>query len=163
MRGFQIFKSVLSLSQLLLDHSKKSNEFFLFFFVFFILNSLERTSQMMQIYQKHIFCFFFCFVAIFYYFFQKLGSNRCSLFTMLMKQYLINVFHSELVKKKCLSNLLGGSTHLKIFFLKENNLIIMGDLSLLKLKIWSIFLGNLSTHTHSGLFSWVTAHFKFKH
>jgi hypothetical protein len=30
----------------------------------------------------------------------KIGNNRCSLFTMLTKQNIINVLHSKLVKKK---------------------------------------------------------------
>jgi hypothetical protein len=45
------------------------------------------------------------------------------------------------------------------FFLKKNYLIIMGDLPLLKLKNWSIFTGDLPTHTPASLFSRTTRSF----
>ena len=63
---------------------------------------------------------------------QKLGSNRYPLFTMLMKQNFINVLHGKLVKKiKGLPGLLGDSLIQGLRFLKENGLIILGDLPLL--------------------------------
>jgi len=83
--------------------------------------------------------------------------------------------HSKLVKKKCLSDLLDDPPILelqKLFFLKENYLIITGDLSLLKLKNWSIFMDNLpllnsknnfskpSYFLEIGLFSRVTYQFQ---
>jgi len=51
---------------------------------------------------------------------------------MLMKQNFINVLHGKLVKKiKGLPGLLGDSLIQGLRFLKENGLIILGDLPLL--------------------------------
>jgi hypothetical protein len=56
---------------------------------------------------------------------------------------------SELVKKKCLSDLLSDPPILEsqrlwfFFLLLKKGLIIMGDLSLLKFKNWSIFMDDL--------------------
>jgi hypothetical protein len=50
---------------------------------------------------------------------------------------------SELVKKKCLLDLLGDPKDFVFFLFKKKGLIIMGDLSLLKLKNWSIFMDDL--------------------
>jgi hypothetical protein len=85
----------------------------------------------MQIYQECIFLGFHCFFAIFGFFQkfiqtlgQKLGSNRCPLFTMLTKQNLLNVLHSKLVKKtKGLPGLLSDPLIQGLRFLKENGLI----------------------------------------
>jgi hypothetical protein len=64
---------------------------------------------------------------------QKLGSNRCPLFTMLTKQKFLNVLHSKLVKKtKGLPSLLSDPFSQGLRFLKENGLIILDDLPLLK-------------------------------
>ena len=156
---------------------------------------------------------------------QKLGSNRCPLFTMLTKQKFLNVLHSKLVKKtKGLLGLLSDPLIQGLHFSKENGLIILGDLPILKkiglfsratcphthtslfsrttcphilivvyfqgrpahtysrwsifkgdlpthsytglfsratytYSYWSIFTGDLPTHTHAGLFSWVTCPF----
>jgi len=127
---------------------------------------------------------------------QKLGSNRCPLFTMLTKQKFLNVLHSKLVKKtKGLPGLLSVPLSQGLHLLKENNLIILGDLPILKkiglfsratcpqiptlvyfygrlahtlivvyfqgrpahrYSLWSIFTGDLPTHTHTGLFSRAT-------
>jgi len=85
---------------------------------------------------KTYFWVFHCYFSIFFN--QKLdkktGSNRCPLFTMLMKQNLINVLHNKLVKKKCHPSLLSDSLIQKHCVLKENDLIIMGDLPFLKFK-----------------------------
>jgi len=78
---------------------------------------------------------------------------------MLMKQNLINVLHNKLVKKKCHLSMLSDSLIQKLCILKENDLIIMGDLSFLKFKNWSIFTGNLPTHTHTVLFLLATCPF----
>jgi hypothetical protein len=75
-----------------------------------------------------------------------MGNNICPLFTMLTKQNLIKILHSELVKKKCLSNLLGDPPILKfqeLCFLKENGLISMDDLPFLKFQNCYIFTSDL--------------------
>jgi len=130
----------------------------------------------MQIYQKCIFLGFHFFLLFFYFseiFIknkgQKLGSNRCPLFTMLTKQKFLNVLHSKLVKKtKGLPGLLSDPLSQGLRFSKESGLIILGDLPILKksglfsrgpahtLSYWSIFRGDLPTHTHAGLFSRAT-------
>jgi len=82
------------------------------------LNSFEMMLKMlktMQIYQKCIFLGFHCFFAIFWFFLknyqnmgQKLGSNRCPLFTMLTKQDSSMFCIVSFVKKNlsfCLLNL----------------------------------------------------------
>jgi hypothetical protein len=67
-----------------------------------------------------------------------MGNNRCPLFTMLTKQNISNVLHSKLCKEKE----------------KEKDLIILGDLPLLK----KIGLLSRATcpHTLTGLFSRAT-------
>jgi hypothetical protein len=114
---------------------------------------------------------------------QKLGSNRCPLFTMLTKQKFFNVLRSKLVKKtKGLPGLLSDPLSQGFRFSKESGLIILGDLPILKksgpfsrvtcphtlimvyfqgrsahtYSRWSIFTGDLPTHTHTGLFSRAT-------
>jgi hypothetical protein len=113
---------------------------------------------------------------------QKLGSNRCPLFTMLTKQKFLNVLHSKLVKKtKGLPGLLSDLLSQGLRFSKESGLINLGDLPILKksglfsratcphthcgrfhgrpahtYSHWSIFTGDLPTHTHTGLFSRAT-------
>jgi hypothetical protein len=104
---------------------------------------------------------------------QKLGSNRCPLFTMLTKQKFLNVLHSKLVKKtKGLPGLLSDPLSQGLRFSKESGLIILGDLPILKksgpfsrvtcphtlimvyfqgrsahtYSRWSIFTGDLPTH-----------------
>jgi hypothetical protein len=111
---------------------------------------------------------------------QKLGSNRCPLFTMLMKQKFFNVLRSKLVKKtKGLPGLLSDLLSQGLRFSKESGLIILGDLPILKksglfsrvtclhtlilvyfqgrpaytYSRWSIFKGDLPTRSHAGLFS----------
>jgi hypothetical protein len=86
---------------------------------------------------------------------KKLGSNRCSLFTMLTKQYLLKILHNKLVKKiKTLPDLLSDPLIQGLCFLKENGLIILGDLSILK-KI-GLFSRATCLHTHISLFSRAT-------
>ena len=46
-----------------------------------------------------------------------MDNNKCSLFTMLIKQNLIKVFHCELIKKKCLSDLLCDLSIQKLCFI----------------------------------------------
>jgi hypothetical protein len=83
---------------------------------------------------------------------QKLGSNRCPLFTMLTKQKFLNVLHSKLVKKtKGLPGLLSDPLSQGLHFSKESGLIILGDLPILK-KI-SLFSRATCPHTHISLFS----------
>jgi len=144
----------------------------------------------MQIYQKCIFLGFHCFLPFLIFFLkiyqnmgQKLGSNRCPLFTMLTKQKFFNVLRSKLVKKtKGLPGLLSDPLSQGLRFSKESGLIILGDLPILKKSglfsrvtyphtrilvyfqgrpahthsHWSIFRGDLPTHTHTGLFSRAT-------
>jgi len=106
----------------------------------------------MQIYQKCIFWGFHCFFAIFWFFCkfikntgQKLGSNRCPLFTMLTKQKFFNVLRSKHVKKtEGLPGLLSDPLSQGLRFSKESGLLILGDLPILKKK-WSIFKGDLPT------------------
>jgi hypothetical protein len=79
-----------------------------------------------------VFCYFWFFSKTYQILGQQLGSNRCLLFTMLTKQNFINVLHGKLVKKtKGLSGLLSDSLIQGLRFLKENGLIILGDLPLL--------------------------------
>jgi len=93
------------------------------------------------------FSLFFCYFFGFFCKFikntgQKLGSNRCPLFTMLTKQKFFNVLRSKLVKKtKGLPGLLSDPLSQGLRFSKESGLIILGDLPILK---------------KSGLFSRVT-------
>jgi len=64
---------------------------------------------------------------------KNLGSNRYLLFTMLTKQKFLNVLHHKLVKKtKGLPGLLNYPLSQGFCFSKENGLIILGDLSILK-------------------------------
>jgi len=67
---------------------------------------------------------------------QKLGSNRCPLFTMLTKQKFLNVLHSKLVKKtKGFLGLLSDALSQGFHFSKESGLIILDDLPILKKKM----------------------------
>jgi hypothetical protein len=87
---------------------------------------------------------------------------------MLTKQKFLNVLHSKLVKKtKGLPGLLSVPLSQGLHLLKEDGLIILGDLPILKKSglfssatcphtHWSIFTGDLPTHTHCGLFSGAT-------
>jgi hypothetical protein len=79
---------------------------------------------------------------------KKLGSNKCLLFTMLTKQKFLNVSHNKLVKKtKGLLGLLSDPFIQGLRFLKENSLIILGDLLFFEEKR-SIFTSDLPTHSH---------------
>jgi len=118
--------------------------------------------KMMQIYQNAFFGVFFVFFLFFGFFWkfiknmgQKLGSNRCPLFTMLTKQKFLNVLHSKLVKKtKGLPGLLSDPLSQGLCFSKESGLIILGDLSILKKS--GLFSRATCPHTHTGLFSRAT-------
>jgi hypothetical protein len=71
---------------------------------------------------------------------KKLGSNRYLLFTMLTKQKIFNVLHHKLVKKtKGLPGLLNYPLSQGLCFSKENGLIILGDLSILKKRPAHVF------------------------
>jgi hypothetical protein len=86
---------------------------------------------------------------------QKLGSNRCPLFTMLTKQKFLNVLHSKHVKKtKGLPGLLSDPLSQGLHFSKESDLIILDDLPILKKN--GQFSRATCPHTHTGLFSRVT-------
>jgi hypothetical protein len=86
---------------------------------------------------------------------QKLGSNRCPLFTMLTKQKFLNVLHSKHVKKtKGLPGLLSDPLSQGLHFSKESDLIILDDLPILKKN--GPFSRATCPHTHTGLFSRVT-------
>jgi len=86
---------------------------------------------------------------------QKLGSNRCPLFTMLTKQKFFNVLRSKLVKKtKGLPGLLSDPLSQGFRFSKESGLIILGDLPILKKS--GLFSRATCPHTHCGLFSRAT-------
>ena len=91
---------------------------------------------------------------------------------------LLNVLHSKLVKKKSLPCLLSDPLIQGLQFLKENSLVIMGDLPfflfLFLKENWFIFTGDLPTHTqtwsifrgdlphtHAGLFSRATCPFEW--
>jgi len=79
-----------------------------------------------------VFCYFWFFSKTYQILGQKLGSNKCPLFTMLTKQNFINVLHGKLVKKtKGLLGLLSDSLIQGLRFFKENGLIILGVLPLL--------------------------------
>jgi hypothetical protein len=65
---------------------------------------------------------------------EKLGNNICPLFTMLMKQNLINILHSEFEKKSVYLACWVIQSYKEFVFLEENDFIIMGDLLILKLK-----------------------------
>jgi hypothetical protein len=87
---------------------------------------------------------------------KKLGCNRYPLFTMLTKQKSLNVLHSKLVKKtKSLLGLLSDPLIQGLRFSKENGLIILGDLPILK-KI-DLFSRAIYPHTHTDLFSRATS------
>jgi hypothetical protein len=140
----------------------------------------------MQIYQKCIFWGFHCFL-LFFYFSEILSkiwvknwvATDAPLFTMLTKQKFLNVLHSKLVKKtKGLFGFLSDPFSQGLHFLKENGLIIWGDLPLLKKNglfsratcphtltlvyfhgqpahtylLWSIFRGDLPTHSLWSIF-----------
>jgi hypothetical protein len=86
---------------------------------------------------------------------QKLGSNRCPLFTMLTKQKFLNVLHSKLIKKtKGLPGLLSYPLSQGLRFSKERGLIILGDLPILKKS--DLFSRATCPHTHTSLFSRAT-------
>jgi hypothetical protein len=55
---------------------------------------------------------------------KKLGSNKCPFFTMLTKQNIINVLHSELVKKKYLPGLLGDPLIQRLCFFKQKMILL---------------------------------------
>ena len=94
------------------------------------LNSFEtmlKMLKMMQIYLKNVFFWIFVVFAIFGFFenfikkvSQKLGNNKCPLFTMLTKQNFSMFCIVSFVKKTCLLIFLtcSISTHLKtiLFF-----------------------------------------------
>jgi len=129
----------------------------------------------MQIYQTCIFGVFIVFLLFFGFFCkfikntgEKLGSNRCPLFTMLTKQKFFNVLRSKLVKKtKGLPGLLSDPLSQGLCFSKESGLIILGDLPILKKSgpfsrvtcphtlIMVYFQGRFA-HTYAGLFSRAT-------
>jgi hypothetical protein len=74
---------------------------------------------------------------------------------MLTKQKFLNVLHSKLVKKtKCLPGLLSDPLSQELHFLKENGLIILGDLPFLKKS--GLFSKATCPHTHTSLFSRAT-------
>jgi hypothetical protein len=74
---------------------------------------------------------------------------------MLTKQYLLKILHNKLVKKiKTLPDLLSDPLIQGLCFLKENGLIILGDLPILK-KI-GLFSRATCLHTHISLFSRAT-------
>jgi hypothetical protein len=86
---------------------------------------------------------------------KKLGSNRCILFTMLMKQKFLNVLHHKLVKKtKGLPGLLSDPLSQGLRFSKESGFIILGDLFILKKS--GLFSRAICPYTHTGLFSRAT-------
>jgi len=146
--------------------------------------------KMMQIYQNTFFRGFHCYFAIFDFFWnfiknmgQKLGSNRCLLFTMLTKQKFLNILHSKLVKKTkgLLAYWVIHSAKDFAFQRKVDSLswvtypfwrkvvYFQGrpahTLTLVYFQgrpahtysRWSIFKGDLPTHTHAGLFSGATS------
>jgi hypothetical protein len=77
-----------------------------------------------------------------------LGSNRCPPLYNAYEAKLLNVLHSKLVKKKSLPYLLSDPLIQGLHFLKENGLIIMGDLPFF-IENWSIFTGDLPTHAQT--------------
>jgi hypothetical protein len=86
---------------------------------------------------------------------KKLDSNRCPLFTMLMKQKFLKVLHSKLVKKtKGFPGLLSDPLSQGLCFSKESGLIILGDMPILKKS--GLFSSATCPHTHTGLFSRAT-------
>ena len=82
---------------------------------------------------------------------QKLGNNRCPLFTMLTKQNSSKFCIVSFVKKtkRKWSYYLGRHAPFE-----EKWSIFRGDRP--TQSHWSIFTGDLPTHTHSGLFSGAT-------
>jgi hypothetical protein len=64
---------------------------------------------------------------------------------------LLNVLHSNLVKKKSLPCLQSDPLIQGLQFLKENSLVIMGDLPFFCFfkENWFIFTGDLLTHTQT--------------
>ena len=66
-----------------------------------------------------VFWIFFIYFFFFSYFFlmkSKIDNNKCPLFTMFTKQNFFKSFAFKLVKKKCLSNLLGDPPIQKLCF-----------------------------------------------
>jgi len=109
-------------------------------------HQLEQSSRLSSCISSCILIFFSFFSFLFLIFFvgSKVSNNICLFFTMLTKQILIKVLHSELLKKKnvCWSCwVIHPSWNSKDFFLKKNDLIIMGDLLFLNFKNWFIFTG----------------------
>ena len=99
----------------------------------------------MQTYKKHIFLDFRCFSPFFLFFKifikkvgQKLGNNRCPLFTMLTKQNssMFCIVNFVKKRKRKWSHYLGWPAPFE--------------------ETWSIFRGDVPTHTQSGLFSGAT-------
>jgi len=113
--------------------------------------------------------YYFCIFLYFFHFFvgnPKMGNNRFPLFTMLMKQNIINVMHSKLVKKKKRKKKMISLSWAtcpfwwKIVYFQGRpahtltRSIFMSDLP--SNSHWSIFTGDLPTHVHHGLFSRAT-------
>ena len=94
---------------------------------------------------------------------KKLDSNKCLLFTMLTKQKFLNVLHHKLVKKtKGLPDLLSDPLSQGLHFSKKNDLIILGDLFILKKS--GLFSKTTCPHTHIGLYIFkddLTTYFDF--
>jgi hypothetical protein len=85
---------------------------------------------------------------------QKLGSNRCPLLYNAYEAKLLNVLHSKLVKKKSLPCLLSDPFIQGLQFLKENSLVVMGDLPsffLKKKKRKLVYFHRRPAHTHSNM------------
>jgi len=96
-------------------------------------HQLGQSSRVSSCISSCIFLFlFYTFLLFIFLIFSsvKSGNNKCPLFTMLTKQNLIKILHSELINKKYLSDLLGDPPVMefqKLCFCKENGLIIMDD------------------------------------
>ena len=120
---------------------------------------------------KHIFWIFiiFRYFWIFQKFYQKLGSSRCPLFTMLTKQnssmFWIVSFVKKRKRKWSHSGLFSRATcphmltvvyfHRRPIHICSQWSIFTGDLP--TCSYWSIFTGNLPTHAHRGLLSGATS------
>jgi hypothetical protein len=83
---------------------------------------------------------------------QKLGSNSCPFFSMLTKQKFLDVLHSKLVKKKRSSWLTQWSTQPRTSLFKRKWSHYLGWPTLFEEK-WSIFKGDLLTHSHWSIFT----------
>jgi len=94
--------------------------------------NLDNLLGFLHVYHLVFLDFFFYLIFSFLDFFfigRKVSKNKYPLFTILMKQNLIKILHSELVKKKCMSDLLGDPRILL------GGLVIMGDLPLKNKKL----------------------------